>query len=529
MIILYILLFIVCLSTLIMVHEAGHLITAKIFKVYCFEYAIGFGPKLFSFKRKGGETAFSLRAIPFGGFVSMYGESESLPEGHEPIDESRSLNNIKKWKRCIILVAGVTMNFILAISIFFLYEVAFPAHVARVNHITVAKNSLVYEAGLRSKDFVYTANLENGDNLFFFYDNEAIITYQDSSIKPVYFGYNYANITLKDQSLKSFATAYDKVSFGAITTVGTPISYEDAINGDFSGEEVVYNSITGFLRNYSYKKVDDKYKVGIVITENYLDKEDKAVYVTVTLTKEEFKYFKFVPIGEYVSMVGDFSTVTSKKETCNLLTVSGSDNLLTSYADVASGNALTRKQGSSKPDKIDFNFYKIDEATNIGRGDTMPVSSIEISSTGKLVGKLGVSMQLDSYYQYFGTALKNTFKDFGRSATLIVRGLGQLFTGDGWKNVGGIIAIGVSTTQVLEQNGFGLFLFYWALISVNLGIVNLLPFPGLDGWQLLVTIVEATTRKTIPNKVKNIVSAVGIALLFGLMILIIIKDLITVI
>ena len=52
MIVLYILLFIVCLSTLVMVHEAGHLIAAKTFKVYCFEYAVGFGPKLFSRKRK---------------------------------------------------------------------------------------------------------------------------------------------------------------------------------------------------------------------------------------------------------------------------------------------------------------------------------------------------------------------------------------------------------------------------------------------------------------------------------------------
>ena len=138
-------------------------------------------------------------------------------------------------------------------------------------------------------------------------------------------------------------------------------------------------------------------------------------------------------------------------------------------------------------------------------------------------------MQLDSYHNKFCAAVKYTFEDFGKSATLIVRGLGTLFTKDGWKNVGGIIAIGVSTTQVLQQNGFGLFLFYWALISVNLGIVNLLPFPGLDGWQLLVTIVEGITRKTIPTKVKSIVSAVGIGLLFILMILIIIKDLITVV
>ena len=105
--ILYILLFIVCLSVLIAIHELGHLAAAKAFKVYCFEYSLGFGPKLFSKKRKSGKTAFSVRAIPFGGFVSMYGEDVPLPEGLE-IPPERSLDGIKKWKKGIILVAGVT-------------------------------------------------------------------------------------------------------------------------------------------------------------------------------------------------------------------------------------------------------------------------------------------------------------------------------------------------------------------------------------------------------------------------------------
>ena len=99
-------------------------------------------------------------------------------------------------------------------------------------------------------------------------------------------------------------------------------------------------------------------------------------------------------------------------------------------------------------------------------------------------------------------------------------------TRDGWKEVGGIISIGVVTTQVLQQNGFGQFLRVWGLISVNLGIVNLLPFPGLDGWHLLVIAIEGIFRKEIPAKVKNAVALVGLILLFSLMVLIIIKDIV---
>ena len=531
MTIVYILLFIVCLSTLIMVHEAGHLATAKIFKVYCFEYSIGFGPKIFSVRRKSTETAFSLRAIPFGGFVSMYGEEETIPEGYEPIDPSRSLNAIKKWKKCIILVAGVVMNFVLAITIFFVYEVAFPAHTARVAHITVNKDSIAYEVGLRSQDFVYTPMLDANNSTYIFYDDNGVLEYQDSSTKQVYFGYNYSNVTLKDTSLYTLAIAFERVDFGHITNESpVSITYDDAINGDFSSDEDIQNILYGYYRAASAKKDNGNYLVRIAVTENYLDEQDKVVYADLVLTKDEYKYFKQVPVGAPITVVGDFSTKQTKKGTnYNVMTVNGVNNFETSYPNTSTGNILNSKSGGVKPNKLSFSFYKLDEETNIGRGTQIQINNLELSSNGKLPKKIGVAMQLDSYHNKFGAAVKYTFEDFGKSATLIVRGLGTLFTKDGWKNVGGIIAIGISTTQVLQQNGFGLFLFYWALISVNLGIVNLLPFPGLDGWQFLVIIVEGITRKTIPTKVKSIVSAVGIGLLFILMILIIIKDLITVV
>ena len=64
-----VILFIVALSAIIAIHELGHLSMAKLFNVYCSEYSIGFGPTLLKKKRKGGETYFSIRAIPLGGYV----------------------------------------------------------------------------------------------------------------------------------------------------------------------------------------------------------------------------------------------------------------------------------------------------------------------------------------------------------------------------------------------------------------------------------------------------------------------------
>lgn len=100
--------FILILGIIVMIHEVGHLLTAKAFNVYCKEFAIGMGPKLFAFKGK--ETTYSLRLFPFGGYVAMAGE-EGV-EGDVPFE--RSIKGIAAWKRMLVMLAGIAMNVVLA-------------------------------------------------------------------------------------------------------------------------------------------------------------------------------------------------------------------------------------------------------------------------------------------------------------------------------------------------------------------------------------------------------------------------------
>ena len=72
--------------------------------------------------------------------------------------------------------------------------------------------------------------------------------------------------------------------------------------------------------------------------------------------------------------------------------------------------------------------------------------------------------------------------------------------------------------------GLSIFLQLWGLISVNLAIFNLLPFPGLDGWQLLVTCIEGVSKKKVPSKFKIIATYIGYALLMLLAIVLLFKD-----
>src|SRR6056297_1403511 len=118
--------FIVVLGILIFIHEFGHYITAKLSDIRVEEFALGFGPKLLS--KKWGETVYSIRAIPLGGFCNMTGEfvpdededEESLRVYNEALANRRCFHQKSMLKRFAVIFMGPFMNFMLAILIFFL-------------------------------------------------------------------------------------------------------------------------------------------------------------------------------------------------------------------------------------------------------------------------------------------------------------------------------------------------------------------------------------------------------------------------
>jgi len=99
---------------IIFIHEFGHFITAKKSGIKVNEFSLGMGPKIFSFGK--GETKYSLRIFPIGGFCAMEGEDEESPE-------PRAFNNAKVWKRMIVVIAGAVMNIILGFVLMFVVVV----------------------------------------------------------------------------------------------------------------------------------------------------------------------------------------------------------------------------------------------------------------------------------------------------------------------------------------------------------------------------------------------------------------------
>lgn len=143
----YIILAILAFGVLVFVHELGHFALAKINGVKVEEFSIGMGPKIFS--KQGKETKYSLGLFPIGGYVSMMGEEHA-------VDDERSFSAKSPLRRITIIVAGVCMNYILAICIFTGFINNFGYTNTFASKIT--DNSPAYEVGLQEGDTFVKVN-----------------------------------------------------------------------------------------------------------------------------------------------------------------------------------------------------------------------------------------------------------------------------------------------------------------------------------------------------------------------------------
>ena len=160
-----IIIFIIILGILVFVHELGHFAFAKLFGIRVDEFGMGFPPRAVRLFKKG-ETEYTLNWIPFGGFVKIHGE-DSL-NADDP-DFHRSMMAKKWWQQVIVLVAGVTMNVILAGIIFsgllmagaptLASQIEDPANLknAQLTVLQVAEKSPAEIAGMKAGDMITKA------------------------------------------------------------------------------------------------------------------------------------------------------------------------------------------------------------------------------------------------------------------------------------------------------------------------------------------------------------------------------------
>ncbi len=167
------LIFLIGLVELILVHELGHFLVAKWSGIRVDEFGLGFPPRIWGWKPKGGETTYSLNAIPFGGFVKIYGEDYETAQSEG--DSARSFIYQPKWKQVLVLIAGVSFNILLA---WLLFTIAF---MNGVNYSPEGRYServvdpAIVVAHVLDDSPAHNAGIEVGDKILFAAVNETAL------------------------------------------------------------------------------------------------------------------------------------------------------------------------------------------------------------------------------------------------------------------------------------------------------------------------------------------------------------------
>ena len=425
---------------IIFIHEFGHFITAKKSGIKVNEFSLGMGPKIFSFGK--GETKYSLRIFPIGGFCAMEGEDEESPE-------PRAFNNAKVWKRMIVVIAGAVMNIILGFVLMFVVVVQQDAYTSTEVQSFPA-TSFSSCTGLQSGDVIKEIN------------GYGISTSMD---------FNYPISTAELKTVDGSTLEIYKEDCGN-NLYNMAVSLVQDKNNKLSDEQV--SKVNELLSKSTNEIVKAKSKEdAFSVYENYYKEINDACGI------KDYKVEKIV------------EKETRKRYTADILVErNGEEKILKNVQFFT----YTTKDNSDPQVSIDFYVKPIEKT--------------------------------------FGSVISQTFKQTISTCKMIYASLGGLLTGKfGLKDMSGPIGIASAVTTVASESlssGFmsavNSIIYVMMIITVNLGLFNMLPFPALDGGRFVFLIIEAIRGKSVPRKVEAIVNGIGMGLLILLMILITAND-----
>lgn len=403
--------FIVLISFLVVIHEGGHFLTAKAFGMKVNEFAVGFGPKIWG-KQKG-ETLYSIRWIPLGGYCALEGEDDAS-------DDPRAFGNKSVWARFWVVIMGATVNIVFALVVFFIMFMSVGQYQSTVVDY-FSENSAGERAGILVGDEIY------------------------------------------------------KINGKRMRTV---------------------SAITEFLR---------------------VNKDDE---ITVTVKRDGEKLdFSFTPNVVETGYVGlEFSNNT------------------TEISDV-SVDSPAEAVGLKKNDKVlKINGNEIADATEfssvISNSANVPVEIVYLRDDAEnSVTVTPVCPDLLKNYEigFFGRVQNDIPGLIAKSwyqtldqATSMLHQVVEIFTGQiNLKYLSG--PVGIAKVVGQANTGYG-FLYLLVFISLNLGIVNLLPIPPLDGGKLVFILIEGISRKKPNPKIEMYLQLAGMCLLLALMVFVTFND-----
>ncbi len=445
----YVLLAILILMIMITVHELGHYLVGKAFKFKINEFAIGMGPAIFKRTMKSGEI-FSIRLFPFGGFCAFDGEDQ---DGDDP----NAFNNKKPWQRILVLVAGATMNYLLALLIIIISMSAY------------GQSTLGMQYG-RHDDAIYGTSIEE----------------QIPADKSINDGEYIVSLT-RDGKKSNIYMTVDLIS-----------SLNHAKKGDVVTAELISGGKT--VKRDIILRADVECKNLTEVTKAY-----DALGIGYAMQLEANGSSPFIK-GDFLIKIG-----APDVEYKNATFVYTPDDVAYVLKDKAVGDTVWF--WTTRDTKYVYTFGSSWSACEKTGEGVMNYLGIKETARNYYVTATYVR---HGFFKTIGHSFGYSFKIGGT----VFRTLGQLLTGKlGLNAVGGTITTIKTTSEVISY-GFRYALEIMAFIGVNLAVFNLLPIPALDGARVVFCVIEWIRKKPVSRKVEGIIHAVGLIVILGFAILV---------
>ena len=431
--------FVLALGALVVVHEYGHYLVARLCGIKVLRFSIGFGMPLWARRFGRDQTEWVVAAVPLGGYVKMLDERE----GEVPREElGRAFNRQSVWRRCVVVVAGPIANFLFAILLYWLLfmhgvQEARPIVAAPPPHTPAA--SAGFEAG-------ETIRAVNG---------EPVASWQDVRWRML-------QLALERRPVKV---------------------------------EVLNRNKQLNWRTLDMSPFDAGQLEG-----------DTLALLGLKLYRPEIKPV----IGEIVA--GSVAQRAGLQAGDQILAADGKP--IVSWSDLV--RAVRSHPGSE---------LRLSYRRGNARHDLILVPET-VQQDGATVGRIGAAAQLDRHeldelvtvvrYGAAGALARAAQKTWDTSV-FSLKMLGRMLIGQvSWKNLSGPVTIADYAGQS-AQLGLASYLSFLALISISLGVLNLLPIPLLDGGHLMYYTIEIFKGSPVSDRIMEIGQKLGLTLLLVLM------------
>lgn len=408
----------IVLGIMVLVHELGHFIVAKLCKVRVEVFSIGFGTRLFGFRR--GDTDYRLSLLPLGGYVKMSGE---MP-GEAKSDDPGELENHPRWQRVLIALAGPVANFLLAIALMtgvYMIHNEVQAYVNGPAHVDyVSLNTPAARTGIHSGD--------------------TIVHYD----------------TIEDPT-------WDQVAVRSLLNLNQNIAFSYVHDGKRTDTKLFVES-KGGAENFSLDEL------GLIPVVQTAPVEVNALEPNMPSGRAGLKP------GDKISVIDGHSFHSVPALLAYMQDQAGKPASLTVLRD-----------GQTLPINITPEYADMGDGTKdyrLGFSAVPPPIKVERLS--------------------FGKAAVESWKFNKKSSLLIVEVVKRMFTRQvSVRSLSGPIGIGQQVHQAMEMPGWTPIIGLMAYISINLGILNLLPIPILDGGMILFLIIESIIRRDVNQQLKE--------------------------